>query len=48
MKSPPILAAVLCLLPLLAHAQVTAEFGPRGEVTQLRVGDVAARVERDE
>jgi hypothetical protein len=31
---------LFCLAPSLSLAQVTATFGPRGEIVQLRVGDV--------
>lgn len=40
MRIASVLAAVLYLLPALAHAQIKAEFGPRGEVTQLSVGEL--------
>jgi len=38
MRIPAILT-LLCILPASAFAQVKATFGPRGEVTELRVGD---------
>ena len=40
MKSSSFLAATIWLLPSIALAQVAAQLGPRGEVTELRVGKV--------
>ncbi|MCY2986927.1 MAG: hypothetical protein NTY19_03555, partial [Planctomycetota bacterium] len=40
MRSLPILIAAGLLLPTVAQAQLTVDFGPRGEITKLRVGNV--------
>ena len=40
MRSCLVTIALLCLAPSLAGAQLHAAFGPRGEITELRVGEV--------
>ena len=40
MRFLSLLVAAYGLWPAMTHAQLTADFGPRGEITQLRVGEL--------